>query len=480
MHLKKTITRRTLLKASLSLSAGACLSSTGLVSVANATELLSDGSGDYKALVYILLAGGNDAHNTLVPMGSNALRSRYEQHRGNVAISEDVLHPINVTKAAPIYGGGEQSTFGLHPSCSGLASLFNNGELSFICNTGNLLAPTSRQQFLDKSVALPPQLFSHSDQQRQFQSEPSARFNYGWGGKVAELLSAQNPDQNVSPLISLSGLNTFQVSEGGSLNTFTLGLNGIENIRGNSGHNKTMLDTLFSESNSTRHLMAEKYAQTFGSVKKAQAVINDAFDVAESNGVDYDQLFENADTKLGKALKTIAKMIAGKQSNTNKRPIYYVTLSGFDTHQNLLSDQSSQLYDVDQAITAFKQALSAQGDFDQVVTFIGSEFGRTLTPNDSTEDAGTDHAWGGMAMIMGGAINGGQLFGEHPDLNVGQGLDVDSARGRWIPTTPTSYINAHIAHWFGVDKAELADIFPSLSNFEDPFSDALNLALFKE
>jgi uncharacterized protein (DUF1501 family) len=482
MNTKKDLSRRRFLNTSLMCGGSALAYSSGLLALVNASHALASNANDYKALIYVFLEGGNDANNMLVPMGDNDLRSRYEKHRGIVALSEETLHPITLNKPAQIYPNDVHLQFGLHAKCSSLAQMFNQQELSLVCNVGNLLEPTTREQFEQESVSLPPQLFSHADQQKQYQSEPSSQFTFGWGGRTAELLTSKNTETSVSPLISLSGLNSFQVSKDSVLNPFVFTETGVPEVSGYNGIKKAMLDKFFTSSSEDTHLMAAKYQQTFNSMQSAKIVIDSAFDYAQTNGIDYDQIFSDAgaaDSGIGKRLKTIVKFIAGRETNQNKRPIFYVKMNGFDTHQNLLADHEILMEELNNALSALNTSLKAQGDFDSVLTFCGSEFGRTLTPNGKDQSAGTDHAWGGHALLMGGMVNGGNLFGTHPDLRVGQGLDADNKRGRWIPTTPTSHVSALIAHWFGLEKSQLTDVFPSMINFDDPFDESENLELFK-
>jgi uncharacterized protein (DUF1501 family) len=478
----KKLSRRGFLNKSLSVGSAAVMGSTGVFSMLNSQQAIAQSSTDYKALVYVFMAGGNDANNMIVPTGEGALRQRYDNSRGIVALAEDSLHPLALKQPAKVYGGSTSDEFGLHPSCSDMAEMFNQGELSFICNTGNLVEPTTREQFENKTVSLPPQLFSHADQQKQYQSEPTNPFRYGWGGRLAELTSTYNTDGFVSPLISTSGLNSFQVTKHSLINPFVMSKTGVTNLNGFNGARKTMMERYFARADDRTSLMGKKYQQTFTSARHAQQVLTTAFDIANNTGVNFDSIFEQAgatDSSVGKQLKTVAKLIAGKSSTTNNRPVYFVKMGGFDTHKNILADHQVLMSELNNGLKAFRDSLKAQGDFDKVLTFSGSEFGRTLTPNKTDSSAGTDHAWGGHAMLMGGMVNGGHFFGEHPDLQVGQGLDSDSKRGRWIPTTSTSQVSAVISHWFGVDKADLTTIFPSLVNFNDPFDESSNLELFK-
>lgn len=472
--------RRRFLQSTLAGVGSLAMCSSGVMSMLNASHAFASTNDDYKALIYIFLEGGNDANNMLVPTGNNDLRARYELYRGHLALAEDSLNALELAQPAQIYGGGNHSEFGLHGSCQDMATLFNQRELSIVCNTGNLLMPTTRQQYKDKSVSLPPQLFSHADQQKQYQSQPTTSLMYGWGGRLAEVVANKNTDSLMSSLVSLSGLNVFQVSKYNEINPFVFTETGIEDLAFTNGVIDPMFDQFFT-SNTTSHLMSSKYKDTYNSMQQAKVIVDNAFNYAAGNGIDYDQIFADAgadNSSIGTDLLTLVKFIAGRQTNLNKRPIFFVSMRGFDTHQNLLVDHAELMRDLNNALMALSNALKAQGDFDKVLTFCGSEFGRTLTPNGNDDSAGTDHAWGGHALLMGGMVNGGHLFGTHPDLQTGQGLDTDKQRGRWIPTTPTCHVSALISHWFGAEKSQLPDMFPSFNNFDDPFASAANLQFF--
>ncbi|MGJ8694297.1 MAG: DUF1501 domain-containing protein [Thalassotalea sp.] len=478
-HSRRKFLSRTSL---IGLSASITANSLGVFSLVNSTTTLAATQSDFKALVYVFLNGGNDAFNMLVPSGNGELRHAYEAGRGNVAIAKDTLNTITPVTPAKVFANDDYNDFGLHPQCPDMAQMFNNQEISFICNMGNLTVPTTRQQYLDNAVSLPPQLFSHADQQRQFQSSPVSPFQFGWGGRMVELLTDFNTTSLVSPLISVAGLNTLQVTKDSLINPYVMSNDGATPLYGFSGTRKTMIENAINSIDDNSHLMMKKYRDIFLSARNAEEIVGSAFDIAKTNGVDYDAIFDAAggdNSVIARRLKTVAKMIAGRDSTGNNRPIYFVELGGFDNHQNLLSDHQDQMQQLNAALKGFRDSLIAQGDFNNTLTFVGSEFARTLTPNSDKADAGTDHAWGGHAIIMGGMVNGGHLFGTHPDLKLNQGLDASNGRGRWIPTTATTQCNSVIAHWFGVEKEDLTLLFPSVDNFPSPFEPEANLDLIK-
>ena len=472
------MTRREFISKAFNMTCLSAVSVSMPIFIASTSSLAQANTRRFKALVYIFLAGGNDSFNMISPKGNGPLRTRYEDQRRKIAHPANQLNELNLAQSAKIFNNESYDAFGMHPACVDLANMFNGGEMGVICNMGNLVEPTTRQDYLNDSVVLPPRLFSHADQQRQFQSEPSGQFQYGWGGRVSEMLMSQNLDPDLSPLISVAGLNPYQVSQSSILNNLAISNNGEIRLAGNVGKRRDMLSSYMSSY--SEHLMSQKYQDVFNSAQTSNEVLANIFAIAESNGVDYDGIFTvngAQETSIGLQLKTVAKMISGRASYANNRPIFFVKMDGFDTHKNILEDHQQLMQDLNNALKAFRDVLQQQGDWDKVLSFAGSEFGRTFTPNGNDVDAGTDHGWGGHALVMGGMVNGARFFGTHPDLVIGKGLDVDSrnARGRWIPTTSTSQCSAVIADWFGVPRDNLTSIFPSLANFPSPFQAQENL-----
>jgi uncharacterized protein (DUF1501 family) len=255
-----------------------------------------------------------------------------------------------------------------------------------------------------------------------------------------------------------------------------MGSDGAVALYGFNGYRRTMTETSMESIGSSAHLMEQKYRGVYDSARQAQEVVGTAFNLAQATGVDYDAIFDAAgtnDSQIGRRLKTVAKMIAGRDATTNSRPVFFVELNGFDNHQKLLSDHSSRMVELNAALKAFRDVLVAQGDFDKTLSYVTSEFARTFTANGDDSEAGTDHGWGGHTLVMGDMVDGGKFFGQHPDLLLSG--DLDTGRGRWIPTTANTQISAVIANWMGVGTADLNELFPTLDNFSSPFDEGSNL-----
>ena len=473
-------------------SACAALGATGVVNTLANLRLFTAAMAqntpteDYRALVCLFLNGGNDSNNLLVPR-SGDFRNDYENGRGVLQIPADQLHAIN-----PL---NDSRDFGLHPNASPLQETFNNGHLAFVCNVGSLAYPIpTREDYLNKTVPLPPQLFSHSDQQTQWQSSiPDKPFQSGWGGRIADLLNAgQNPESKVSMSISIAGINSFQIGTSGAVTQFATTPNGVVGLAGygKNYQGATNNDGSYKRNDQGRRLRAfeeimdlthanlleDSYNKVVRRARAAEGTIGTTLQTADNSGVDFDELFVSAQSNLGDQLKTVAKLIAGRSAIGNRRQIFFCRVGGYDTHQSQLPSHANLTAELSNAMQAFYQTTESLGLQDKVTSFTCSDFARTFTPNGTDSNAGADHAWGGHAMVMGGAVKGQRLYGEFPQLILGAGDDAGRNRGRWIPTTAVDQYASVLARWFGVDSNSMEAIFPNLPRFDDPLkSDRPNL-----
>jgi len=494
-------------------TACASLGVTGLVNALAQMRLMTAAmaqtpqDGSYKAIVCLFLNGGHDSNNFLVPAGdpaSDGIRADYEAGRGVLKLDRTTLRTLNVpttTRAFNRWHGGTISPMGLHPEASHLAQLFNEGDLAVLCNTGTLAYPVaSRTEYLSGKIPLPVQLFSHSDQQTQWQSSVSDRpFSSGWGGRAADLLhSSYNAGTSkVSMSISLAGINSFQVGTAGQVTQFVVNSSGTVPL---SGFGTNYVDALntdgsYKTSDAAKRLKAfedimrlthgnlheEEYNRIVVRARAAEGTIGAAVTAAGTTGVNFDSIFTaaGATTSLGNQLKMISKLIAGRTVLGNNRQVFFCQIGGFDTHQTLLVSHGNLIRELNNSIKAFSETLKALGVWDNVVTFTASDFNRTFTPNntDSTK-AGSDHGWGSHAIITGGAVNGGDLYGSFPSLKTGAvtgSIDAGSNRGRWIPDTSVDQYSARLASWMGADSNSMEALFPNLDRFDATTSSTANL-----
>ncbi|MDD5199194.1 MAG: DUF1501 domain-containing protein [Terrimicrobiaceae bacterium] len=448
---------------------------------------------DYRAMVVLFLYGGNDSNNMLLPRMDHPAYDNYKNNRGALRILDNTDPSYVAGQPASVPLGGE-GNYAVHPSLGPLATLYNSGELAFIANVGTLAFPITRAQYLSKSVAIPPQLFSHSDQQVEWQSSvPDKPFQTGWGGRVADLLRSRGySGDKVSMSVTISGINSFQV--GNNVVQYTVSPNGSVALAGfNSGSvpygNAMNADGTYKTNNPGRRLKAfddisqyvhenlleEGYANVVRRARASEAVVSTAFTAAAQNGINLDAIFAAATTSLGSQLKTIAKLIAGREAIGNHRQIFFCSVGGYDTHADQLSAHDALMKELANSLDAFSKAMIALNQNDNVLLLTHSDFTRTFTPNGADASAGSDHGWGGHHIVMGGPVNGGKIYGTFPSLKVGADQDVDANRGRWIPTTSVDQYAAAAARWLGVDSGSLGTIFPNLSRFDDPFGTAAHL-----
>ncbi len=448
-------TRRTFIRQ----AACAALSTSGLLNAVFDLRKLSAATiadtGDYKALICLFLFGGNDANNVIIPH-DNSGYSSYAAARGILSLPQASLLPITLQN-------GDGRDFAFHPNLPELQSLFNQGHLGVVANVGTLVAPITRAQYLSGGAAVPEQLFSHADQSVQWQtSVPDQISRTGWGGRMADLLRSLNGDAKISLSLSISGTNTFEV--GNTVLPYTVspdgsvGLSGFDGSANANVRLQAFKDLLAQPQN---NLFQQAYSDT---VTRSIAA-NDLLTSALAGLPALQTQFPT--TALAKQLNMVAKLIAARNNLGMRRQIFFCSVGGYDTHGDQLAGQASLLTELSQALNAFYSSTAELGVANQVTTFTASDFGRTFRTNGS----GSDHGWGNHQFVLGGAVNGGRLFGAFPTLEV-NGPD-DTGQGRWIPTTSVDELSATLASWFGVSASDMPTVLPNIGRFARP-----NLGIF--
>jgi len=445
----KTLNRRDFLRTS---GAAALLAATPGI----AYSQVVGGAGpfnDYRALVCVFLFGGNDSFNMLVP-NTTAEYNAYAASRQNLAILQSDLLPITpLSLGAPDYG--------LHPSMGGVKNLFDAGSAAFVTNVGPLITPTTKEQFLNGSATLPPQLFSHNDQQDQWSSlRGNAQSKTGWAGRMADLILSGVTEQQMATNASLFGSNLFQSAD--ETVAYVMGPNGPLQFEGFSTDPNNIL---FEQRAAFRRIVEAQYGTVyergFAEVQRraidAADTVSSAIENARQGVPAFTAPFPLS--QLGTQLETVAYLIAARDELQMKRQVFFVATGGFDTHDNQLQDQPGLLGGISDAIAAFHSATVDLGIAANVTTFTQSDFGRTLTSNGD----GTDHAWGGNQLVVGGAVNGRELYGNYPLLAIDGPEDVTG--GRMIPSTSADQYAATLAKWFGIPDSDLDAVAPNLANF---------------
>ena len=405
----------------------------------------------YKALVCILLAGGNDSFNMVVPTQTDQYND-YSTSRSNLALISGDLLTLNYTDTK----GG---TYGMHPSMPEVSNMFNNGKAAIISNIGTLIEPVTKNQILSGTAPLPLGLRSHADQARHWQTSlPQNRQAKGWGGKIADILTAGNINQDISMNLSLSGTNLWQAGESVDEHTITpQGSVGISNLEGIEPFDFILGQRLENILDQTYN---DVLKQTY--VKKVQEsqIQHERYTAALKNRTPLSTQFSQ--TQISRQLRMVADSIAIAGYLGMSRQTFYVKFGGFDNHGELLNNHSGRLSLFSAAIDEFYQAMDELGMSDNVTTFTVSDFARTLTSN----GYGTDHAWGGNALVFGGSVNGGQIYGQYPSLALGNDLEIGN--GVILPELCTDEYFAELALWLGVEPTYLEEIFPNIGNFYTP------------
>ncbi len=400
---------------------------------------------DYKALVCLFLYGGNDGNNLLVPTDASDYNA-YAATRTILTIPQSLLLPISPTV-------GDGRTYGLHPSCMELQSLFNGGKAAVVCNVGTLIAPVTRAQVLAGGAALPANLFSHNDQQVFWQtSVANQSSSSGWGGRAADLLRSMNGNSQVSMSITLAGSNTFEI--GNVVNQYAVTTAGSVGLQGVSAGAVQAVRDIMGGSRTNL------YEKEFASITTRAINNNDLVTSALAGAPKLNTAFPN--TTLGNQLKMIAQLISVRAALGHSRQIFFASVNGYDLHGGqgtVTGGHANLLAELSASMNALYTASVELGVGSSVTQFTASDFGRTLPSN----GGGSDHGWGNHQLVVGGAVKGKQLYGKFPNLAM-DGPD-DSGLGRWIPTSSVDQYAATMAKWFGVSPTDMATVFPNIGNF---------------
>jgi uncharacterized protein (DUF1501 family) len=413
----------------------------------------------YKALVCVFLSGGNDHANMVLATDTSSwdgyTRARNVQPQpitlGLPGEGNGVL-PIVPDNAATRHAG---RTFGLHPSMGALRGLFDAGRAAVVANVGPLVEPITRAQWSARSGRTPPQLFSHNDQTSIWQAYRPEGARIGWGGRMGDLFAASNGRPPFT-LISASGTAVFLAGE----TTMQFQTNG-----GGGGPQIGNLNSgLFGTSTGANPLRAiitnEQRANLFE--REHARIVARAIDTSEAMrtataSVNLAQ--PPANNNLAQQLRSVAQIIAARGTLGMQRQVFYVSMGGFDTHDNQTGNHATLMQRLSDAIAYFDGLMTGLGTSNDVTLFTASEFGRTLTSNGD----GTDHGWGAHHIVAGGAVAGRNIYGDFPLIGLDNADNI--GQGRLLPKISVDQYAGTLARWFGLTDGQVQTIFPNIVNF---------------
>lgn len=411
-----------------------------------ALNSLAQASTDYKALVCVFLFGGNDANNTLIQFDTTGY-ANYSSIRGPLALPQNSL--IQLAQAP---------NFALHPNLPDIAKLFDSKAAAIVTNVGTLVAPTTKTTY-QHGATVPTNLFSHPDQQLEWQNAAqSGSTQTGWAGRIADsLTTTYNPGGTVPMITSVAGDTLFcngAASTPVSVSPGNLGgascSEGATECAAQQATAQALLqfDSGLSlvQADNTITSNAYSYAKILAAATASLPALQTVFPAGNA---------------LASQLKQIAQVIQARAALGVSRQIFFAGVGNFDTHSDQLADQGALLASISPALAAFYQATLELGISSNVTTFTMSDFSRTFQPN---SNSGSDHAWGSHHIVIGGAVNGGQMYGTFPTLAL-NGPDDSGTNGRWVPTTGSVQYAATLARWFGVSPTQMSTIFPNIGSF---------------
>src|SRR5580692_454162 len=405
---------------------------------------LAQSGPDYRALVCVFLYGGNDSNNTVIPMDDTNYKA-YQSIRGSLALSGSNLTPTVMSNTG--------APFAFHAKLAEVASMFSSKELSVVANVGPLVQPLTRTQYQSAQAAqIPLNLFSHSDQQLAWQTSIAQGHSpTGWAGRAADYIASAKLNTSSFPPFFSVAANSLE-GIGAMTQPVALAPGSNMNLPGPSS-GLAAINSLLTTESGVNLVQAANDTLSHS--------ITDAAALASALGKSTALKTAFPTTSIGEQLQQVAQIIQVSSYLGMRRQIFFCSLGGFDTHAGELEAHNNLYPQLSPALLAFYNATQELGMAQNVTTFTESDFSRTFQP---TTTDGSDHAWGSHHLVLGGAVQGGQIFGQFPTFELGGPNDTDT-RGRWIPTTSIDQYGATLCSWFGIPATGLASVFPNLANF---------------
>ncbi len=411
-------------------------------------------ANDYKALVCLFMFGANDHNNTVIPYDTANFNAYTASRVGLTRLQTDLL-PL--TPELPLIGVNAGRQFALPIEMAPLKTIWDAGKMAIMANVGPLIVPTTKAQFQNLQVPLPPKLFSHNDQQSVWQASMPEGARQGWGGKLGDLFFSQN----TSPIFTCTSINGSAVFLAGqNVGAYQLGTSGSVPITGISG---ALFGSTSAGSAALRNIIGtggnNLISQDLADTTNRSINANAQLSAAVATAPDFTLPATLTTSGVAAQLRVVSRMISSRTALGAKRQIFFVGLGGFDTHDNQLAVQPGLHAQVAGALAYFYDNMVTLGLSNNVTAFTASDFGRTLTSNGD----GSDHGWGSHHFVVGGAVKGRNYYGTFPIMGLNNNDEVGS--GRLLPTTSVDQYAATMARWFGVSDSNLSLVLPNIGNF---------------
>jgi uncharacterized protein (DUF1501 family) len=446
--------------------------------------------GEDRALVCLFFAGGMDSYNLLMPTSGSSVYTSYLATRGGLYDAVNNIDGLALDGLPLQSHATDPFGFGVHPKCGdynsqpGIQSLYGTGKLAFVSNVGTLVDRMTKEQYNAGSAARPRGLYSHADQVRQWHTSVTTQTGaLGWAGTAADLLHAGNTGAKVSMNISLAGNNVWQT--GNKLFAYSVGTSGSTlpseynspyetasvgtNTR--SALRTAAIDNMLQQE--YQNLLDQTFTQNLKESIEASAAFRDAFTdnpittlFPGEAGYAYPPGMNSSNDpgrNLGPQLKAVVRSIKARQALGLRRQTFFVNYGGWDHHDEVIYTMDRMVDAVNRCLISYWQALGEIGMQNQVTLYTASDFARTLTSN----GAGSDHAWGGNMFVLGGAVNGGRVYGSYPDLAL-TAPSVVTSRGATLPGISVDEYFAELALWLGVTPGDLPSVLPRINTFYTP------------
>lgn len=446
--------RRKFLTSTSALTAGALAGNLATWGVRSAEAQAASG---YRATVVVFLFGGSDSNNMIVPYTDYAAYSAIRTAASNVAF----------TQAQLLQFAAQGKTYGFHPSMSSVAPVYAAGKMAVIANAGTLVVPlANRAAYQSSANPKPPSLFSHSDQQDEWCGIiPNAPVRTGWGGRFSDKLVTANAGQLIPAAVSVSGSQLYTI--GASTAPLVVPQNGGVAVSGQATDAVSMarynaLVSLLKNANPGNQVVVG----SAGVMDKALTANNTANPILTATlpAVIQTAFTVNGallNTGIAQQLRQVARLIDGRSATGVKRQVFFVSMGGYDTHANTITNQTNLFNQLFPAMRAFYDYTVAAGVSNDVCQITMSDFNRTFIGN---ANAGVDHAWGGHQIVMGGTVKGGAMYGTFPDLIRGGTMDSGN-NGAWIPGVAVDQVGATLGKWMGMPGSDISQVFPNIGNF---------------